>query len=160
MVVGAGVDSGYWDRGSRVSLDRQTDAQRGVYLMANKRLLLGSFDLLNIGHLTQLNAVAHADAHLTAAVISDLGVLALCGSQPFLPEAERRAVVSQLRMVNASCVTGPENRWSLPDHDTLFVDAGLWDLLTHAGLDIRHAFPVEPTRLPTNPALLSTVSAA
>lgn len=128
--------------------------------MAQSRLLLGSFDLLNIGHLTQLNAVAERDAHLTVAVISDDGVAELSGSNPFLPHAERSAVVSQLRMVNATCITGPENRWTLPDHDKLYVDAGLWDLLTKAGLDIRHAFAVEPTRMPTNPALLSAVTAA
>ncbi len=128
--------------------------------MAHKRLLLGSFDLLNIGHLTQLNAVAQPNVQLTAAVISDLGVSALSGTQPFLPESEREAVVSQLRMVDAVCITGPENRWTLPDHDALYVDARLWELLTKAGLDIRHAFAVEPTRLPSNPALLSAGSAA
>lgn len=128
--------------------------------MAHSRLLLGSFDLLNIGHLTQLNAVADPKSHLTAAVISDAGVAALSGSKPFLPHDERSAVVSQLRMVNETCITGPENRWTLPDHDRLYVDAGLWDLLTQAGLDIRHAFAVEPTRMPTNPALLSAVTAA
>ena len=128
--------------------------------MAHSRLLLGSFDLLNIGHLTQLNAVANKGSHLTAAVISDAGVAALSGSNPFLPAAERSAVVGQLRMVTDTFITGPENSWPLPDHDELYVDARLWDLLTHAGLDIRHAFSVEPTRLPTNPALLSALSAA
>ena len=52
--------------------------------MAHSRLLLGSFDLFNIGHLTQLNAVSDRDAQLTAAVISDAGVAAICGSNPFL----------------------------------------------------------------------------
>lgn len=128
--------------------------------MAQSRLLLGSFDLFNIGHLTQLNAVADHGSLLTAAVISDAGIAALSGSSPFMPHAERSAVVSQLRIVHNTCITGPENRWSLPDHDKLYVDAALWDLLTDAGLDIRHAFAVVPTRMPTNPALLSAVSAA
>jgi len=128
--------------------------------MARSRLLLGSFDLFNIGHLTQLNAVSADNARLTAAVISDTGISELSGSLPFLPEGERSAVIAQLRIVDATCITGPETRWSLPDHDELYVDAGLWDLLTNAGLDIRHAFSVEPTRLPTNPALLSALSAA
>jgi glycerol-3-phosphate cytidylyltransferase-like family protein len=128
--------------------------------MEQARLLLGSFDLLNIGHLTQLNAVATTNSCLTAAVVSDVGVAALIGSNPFLPQAERSAVIAQLRMVDNTCITGPENRWALPDHDKLYVDAALWDQLTAAGLDIRHAFAVAPTRLPTNPALLSALSAA
>lgn len=132
----------------------------GGLFMAQSRLLIGSFDLFNIGHLTQLTAVAGHDACLTAAIISDAGVAALCGTKPFLPHNERSAVVSQLRVVDQICVTGPENSWTLPDHDRLYVDAGLWEALTHAGLDIRHASAVEPTRLPTNPALLSAVTAA
>ena len=128
--------------------------------MAHSRLLLGSFDLFNIGHLTQLNAVSDRDAQLTAAVISDAGVAAICGSNPFLLTDERAAVVSQLRMVKNTVITGPENDWTLPEHDALYVDAGLWDLLTNIGLDIRHAFAIEPTRMPSNPALLSAVTAA
>jgi hypothetical protein len=73
--------------------------------MAGTHLLLGSFDLLNIGHLTQFDAVAQADSHVVAAVISDDGVAALSGSAPFLPAAERSAVVSQLRVVDSTCIT-------------------------------------------------------
>ncbi len=124
------------------------------------RVLIGSFDLLNIAHLTQIDAVARPQSDLIVAVISDSGLTDLTGTSPFLPQDERLAVISQLRMVNGTCITGPENRWTLPEHDELFVDAGVWDQLTAAGLDIRHAFSVAPTRLPTNPALLSAVSAA
>lgn len=132
----------------------------GKQEMVQSRLLLGSFDLFNIGHLTQLDAVAADQVQLTAAVISDAGIAQLTGSRPFLPATERLAVVSQLRSVDAGCITGPENRWTLPNHDLLYVDAALRDQLTAAGLDIRHAVAVAPTRMPTNPALLSALSAA
>ena len=147
-------------RGKYLAARTTRPVQMGGTSMADTHLLLGSFDLLNIGHLTQFDAVAQAESHVVAAVISDDGVAALSGSAPFLPAAERSAVVSQLRVVDSTCITGPENRWTLPDHDVLYVDAGIWDLLTSAGLDIRHALAVEPTRLPTNPALLSAVTAA
>lgn len=128
--------------------------------MARSRLLLGSFDLFNIGHLTQLNYVAADARRLTAVVISDEGIASITGSAPFLPAEERTAVIGQLRVVDHAVITGPDNRWALPEHDELFVDAALWDQLTDAGLDIRHAFAVEPTRLPTNAALLSALQAA
>ena len=128
--------------------------------MAGTHLPLGSLALPNIGHTRQFAAVAQAETNVVAGVIIDDAVAPLSGSAPFLPAAERSAVVSQLRVVDSTCITGPENRWTLPDHDVLYVDAGIWDLLTSAGLDIRHALAVEPTRLPTNPALLSAVTAA
>lgn len=128
--------------------------------MEHSRLFVGAFDLFNIGHLTQLNEVAASGSHVTAVVVSDAGVIDLLDAKPFLPQDERSAVVSQLRMVDATYITGPESQWTLPHHDQLFVDAAIWDQLVAAGVDIEHAFAVTPTRMPTNAALLSAVNAA
>lgn len=135
--------------------------------MTERRLLLGFFDLIHVGHLTQIEAVADEGVELTVAVVSDHGIQALTGSDPFLPAHERQALVGGLRRVAATSVTGPESGWDLPPHDTLYVDARLLedfgttddvvDLRDRVGkLDLRNAVAVAQTSAPAHPALART----
>lgn len=125
-----------------------------------QRLLLGVFDLIHVGHLTQINSVAQDGAQLTAAVVSDQGIRELLGTEPFLPEHERAAVLAGMRVVANSVIVGPETNWQLPDHDRLFIDTSLQKILPSAGVAYTHASQVDIVRLPANPKLIHAARVA
>lgn len=126
--------------------------------MIERRLLLGFFDLMHVGHLTQIDAVAAPGVDLIVVVVSDSGVREISGSDPFLPEDEREALVGGLRRVSVTAVTGPEIGWELPAHDKLYVDARLLrDFSAFEDVvDLRDAVSVKQTSAPAHPALART----
>lgn len=83
----------------------------------------GVFDLFHVGHLNLLRqARPHCDV-LVAGVVSDAMCEQAKGVVPFVPEAERIAVVEALRMVDAVHLeTGPDKRevWSQVGFHVLF----------------------------------------
>ncbi len=83
----------------------------------------GVFDLFHVGHLNLLRqARPHCDV-LVAGVVSDAMCERAKGVVPFVPEAERIAVVEALRMVDAVHLeTGPDKRevWSQVGFHVLF----------------------------------------
>lgn len=120
-----------------------------------QRLLLGVFDIIHVGHLSQIESVAGPNRTLTAAVVSDAGIRELLGTDPFLPEYERAALLGQLRVVDYSLIVGPENNWNLPAHDRFFVDASLSAILPKAGISYPHGTDVEISRQPASAKLVS-----
>lgn len=120
-----------------------------------KRLLIGVFDLIHVGHLTQIESVGGPDVDLTAAVVSDAGIRQLLGAEPFLPEGERAAVLAGMRAVADSVIVGPESNWNLPAHDRLFIDTSLGQVLPQVGVNFRGATDVDIVRLPANPKLVA-----
>lgn len=125
-----------------------------------QRLLLGVFDIVHVGHLTQINSVSQENVELTAAVLSDQGIRELLGCEPFLPEHERAAVLAGMRAISKAVVVGPETHWQLPTHDSLFIDSDLQRVLPNAGVDYAHAAQVDIVRLPANPKLVSAARVA
>ncbi|MGV1036252.1 MAG: adenylyltransferase/cytidyltransferase family protein [Candidatus Nanopelagicales bacterium] len=128
--------------------------------MSEKRLLIGAFDLLHVGHLAQISTVADGDVELIIGVLSDSAVTDLLGHQPLLPQEERAAVVAQLRTVGSVAIVAPESHWELPIHDSLFVDSGLFRRLVVAGVEVTNARAIVPSRQPTNAALAAATSVA
>ena len=128
--------------------------------MNEQRILVGVFDLLNVGHLSQINSVAGAGVDIHVVVVSDDGVKATLGTSTYLPTHERAAIVSQMRNVDEVSITGPESNWKLPVGDALFVDATLFHEGSHLGGVFAKATAVTATRRPAHPALVATQAVA
>lgn len=124
-----------------------------------QRLLVGVFDIIHVGHLTQLESVAGDGQELSVAVLSDAGMSQLLNAEPFIPARDRVALLSQLRTVSRATVVGPETQWELPAHDRLFIDADLRHVLpaAFANPDITD---VSLTRQPANPKLVAAARVA
>lgn len=125
-----------------------------------RRLLLGVFDLIHVGHLTQIESVSGPHIDLAAAVVSDQGIRNLLGTDPFLPESERAAMLAGMRAVDSAVIVGPENNWQLPSHQSLFIDSSLSRVLPSIGVNYEHASDIALVRLPSNPMLVSAARVA
>lgn len=128
--------------------------------MSEQRILLGSFDLFHTGHLGQISALAGPAVTLQLGVLSDAGVREFFGSDPFMADAERAAVLRRVRDVDGVFVVGPETAWAIPEHDALYVD----DSIAAGFGRVRHdlhptAATVRVTKLPAHPAVAGVLAA-
>ena len=128
--------------------------------MSTKRLLVGAFDVLHVGHLAQIDQASSVDCELSVAVLTDAAMVGVLGKQPFLPEHERLELVNEIRKVCATSMFGPDTFWQLPKHDELFVDARVLNALIEHGVNMPNARPVLTDRVPSNGSLAAATSAA
>jgi len=128
--------------------------------MRTRRVLVGTFDLFNVGHLAQISAVSGPDVDVIVAVVTDDGIHNLMGKYPYLPDIERVDIVGEMADVSAATLIGPKNAWELPVYDELHVDEQTLRALVAAGIDLVGAQPLAATRKPANAALCLASNAA
>jgi cytidyltransferase-like protein len=126
--------------------------------MTERRILLGSFDLLHIGHIDQIASLVEPGVEVIVGVLSDQAVADWVGGPPFTPAHERAAVLGCVRNVADVFIVGPETAWAIPDHDVLFVDESLFERFRSANLaDAVAGVPL--TRVPDHPAFATALTA-
>ena len=83
----------------------------------------GGFDMLHIGHLNILTSAAARCDHLVVGVATDDSLERMKGRPPIVPQAERMALVSALRMVDAVVPDLDQDKrlaWERSPFDILF----------------------------------------
>ena len=83
----------------------------------------GGFDMLHIGHLNILNSAAARCDRLIVGVATDDSLERMKGRPPIVPQAERMALVSALRMVDAVVPDLDQDKrlaWERSPFDILF----------------------------------------
>jgi len=81
-------------------------------------LVVGSFDMLHVGHVRQLAEAGADGARVVVGVVGDELVEQLHGAAPFMPESERAELVAELSTVYAAeIITSTDLRVVIGEHE-------------------------------------------
>ncbi len=126
--------------------------------MVDRAVLVGTFDLLHVGHLDLIRQARATATELHVGVLSDRALLALADISATAPTSDRARIAQHLSGVDSVFVTGPETNWDLPTHDLLFADEALFSHLPGDTLPWPHARLLRAGRRSVSPAIMTAAA--